>query len=421
MLRQTPLMRPATCQMRQVYSNGAVAQNYQIQSATYLIGTYKSAETHPELNPAPFRPGVYKELPCKMYECEAYCTKDAFSVEGPLIADIRQTLTLSGDVMAYITGSPVLETLPLIYRGLPIYDSSRQDLALAKALARFQDADADVALMLAEAGETLAMLLNPCKALRELLSELFSSAGKRKRKLGLSFADALSGSWLEYRYGFLPFISDVQTIVKQFEDRMFKSENVLLAKRGASVKRTTVSVVREMSVQGLITVRGEGLVETSDRYHTKISYNLKNTGGTVDPKKRLAYWGFEPKQLVATAWEIVPFSFVSDWVWNFGDWIKAMMPKPDIKIVGLSTSHKVERTYHLQCVSVIPNPGLGAGFKTVLGPKDNEYYLSEKYLDRVLHSQTWVTPGINAEIMNLTRMFDSLSLIWQLLPKQLRR
>jgi len=44
--------------------------------------------------------------------------------------------------------------------------------------------------------------------------------------------------------------------------------------------------------------------------------------------------GYRPRDLAATMWEAVPWSFVADWFGNFGDWIQAKVPDPDMTVRG---------------------------------------------------------------------------------------
>lgn len=204
--------------------------------------------------------------------------------------------------------------------------------ALNKAYAKAYTAEFAGITFAAELAQTLSMLKNPLN-LCNMMARKFKRQSLVKVKAGLSLTEAHTNTWLELRYGWLPLLMDIKTIVdrankipdKQKQRRVFRA-----------------SVGGSWSDNGLAEVTSEKVP-----YLTSLSCNVEqnltwraNAGVVVDVYDTSAtHWnrnflGLVSQDIPLALWEAVPLSFVADWFLNLSDVLKINFPKPNIAIRG---------------------------------------------------------------------------------------
>ena len=209
----------------------------------------------------------------------------------------------------------------------------------------------DVLTELAELPSTIKMGVDALKALRNPLKTLKSldlASKKRKRDYDIveelvqtrkgprtrkrkkwftyyewegkpaSLADLSAQAWLTYRYGIMPILYSLQDISSIINKKY--AEKV----EWETTKKREVTTIDDTSVIGVLSGDHEKakvpLIMKRDcqliqRVFIKTKYNV----GQLKSKQL----GFNP---VLTAWELVPFSFVADWLVHIGDMIMALTP-----------------------------------------------------------------------------------------------
>lgn len=116
------------------------------------------------------------------------------------------------------------------------------------------------------------------------------------------------------------------------------------------------------------------------------------------------------------AWEKVPFSFVVDWVWNVGDWLRASLPHPSTTPLGCSVSY-VEDVLAVSAIEQLKHSR-----STQLWPVPHAPYIEHRRtLMRELHTSLPPLPVVSAQILNLKRSLDAFSLTWRPLENGLRK
>lgn len=161
----------------------------------------------------------------------------------------------------------------------------------------------DTLTFLAELGKTKQMLLNTAKS----MSRLTQRSGFRPDK---SFRSA-PGKWLEVRYGWRPLLYDLNDLSKATANLVSGS---YLRRLKESSGYNDSGVLSEDSWNFTSSSTKVGVVER------KITYDLSVRGSVVADIKPPTF-RFNP---FATAWELVPYSFVMDWVIDIGSYIEAM-------------------------------------------------------------------------------------------------
>lgn len=172
----------------------------------------------------------------------------------------------------------------------------------------------DLLTELAEAKETLAMVISILRAVRRPLEayKAFERQLRKNKKLSKEkMYEALQSKWMEYRYAIMPAFYSIQDVSKLIKERntVYKTDR---EKRVLTYNNVTdVPLVNPHFryiyhvTSGTTTIRATG----------KARYNLSNLNLRLFDQV-----GLNP---FVTAWELIPFSFVVDWFVNVGDWVQA--------------------------------------------------------------------------------------------------
>lgn len=135
------------------------------------------------------------------------------------------------------------------------------------------------------------------------LNTILASRGKRKltpkrqRKLNSLAPDK---RWLELQYGWKPLIGDIRTALEEIANN--RAQPTLLVARGIASYTPSRSNLSAEITSGIGTEK------------LKCYYLLKDDGSL----RKAAQWNLG-SNLLLTAWELVPYSFVLDWFVPFGD------------------------------------------------------------------------------------------------------
>lgn len=212
-----------------------------------------------------------------------------------------------------------------------------------------------------------------------------------------SISDSASQRWLQYRYGIGPLMGDLSAahdyvytkwhkfihsnhIVVKFK---FKRENSLISTNtsdGISFEGNSVALCQHIS-----------------RFYisNQVARHAQKTG-------------FSPSELLNTAWELVPFSFVVDWAYNLGDYFSALSATVGLRHVQTSFSIKETCAGRLRIIL----PKQYAGRTSPYGPDGNVEYGA--FVRRTYATFPFpVAPSIKFPFDSLIdkRLLDSLALL----------
>lgn len=170
--------------------------------------------------------------------------------------------------------------------------------------------------VLGELAETIRMIKRPAAALRAGIGMYHSTVKKRLRGARLNSPNArqvVSGTWLEYVFGWKPLINDVEDSMKALAYRDWRKVLPLSASGESK------------SASSFTTTNGYGAHftycewETSSQVSVRIKGEMDATPASTDVGD-LSRWGFGSwKELVPTVWELIPYSFLVDYFTNIGD------------------------------------------------------------------------------------------------------
>lgn len=215
-----------------------------------------------------------------------------------------------------------------------------------------------------------------------------------------------AGAYLGVRYGLMPMVSDVESIVKGIRKSTGKVRQTYRAHASATRSKTESTAfsfaaaytgVRTTSSSENITIRAMSLNE----YFATM---LDNSG-------------FDPKGLATVAWELVPYSFVADWFVNIGDLLGALVPDFRMTQLGSCIVEKHDLTSVASCVC---NQALGSN--TIIAAPRGSASMNAQWWSR--------TPGLDSpglviksdfRFSNLTRALDAIALLVQQLRTAARQ
>lgn len=200
-------------------------------------------------------------------------------------------------------------------------------LACTKALANVRKPEIYGMVALAELKETVQSLKHPLDGALEFLSRNAPSKRKRnrlsRRNIGQS-AKAIADQHLTVIFGLVPFIEDIQGILKAI--REFNPRPQVMTARGEA------SAVDRRDDLKTSKIDDDGnnwcdftCHDSVTRTVTVRAYQLYSV--QIDILDAL---GLSPTELPRAAWQHASLSFVVDWFVNVSDFIAALTPKPGI-------------------------------------------------------------------------------------------
>lgn len=171
-------------------------------------------------------------------------------------------------------------------------------------------------------------------------STAFVKGLNQMKRGGLAGTRLLSQLWLEYRYGWLPLIQDVDSVMKAFQQ---------YAGKGSDISR--VSAKRTVSTESIRPVIYASNPDDSKR--TRYYYENARTTCRMgiyykmDQKMIATLSGLGLTSPTALAWELAPFSFVVDWFLPIGPALQAFSAFEGLTFVRGYKTYYTERTVFL--------------------------------------------------------------------------
>lgn len=180
-------------------------------------------------------------------------------------------------------------------------------------------------VFLGELRETLHMIKHPADGLAKLIlgEQFLSTKAKLKRaslrkkrplkgdQLKRSLKKAAADTWLENAFGWQPFISDIESGLKLYNEQNSMLDFIPFRVTGKASAPANVALITDWTT-GFV---GYKTIET--RTHEARVYvygHAFHSSQGVNAKLGLTWGNFVP-----TAWELLPFSFLADYFSNIGD------------------------------------------------------------------------------------------------------
>lgn len=238
------------------------------------------------------------------------------------------------DIGYYISNPSVLEPPP---KDLLLMQRLKAQ-ADTKALANLRSAYVNVPLILADRRETVQLLGRKAKQLTALIGQRqradlvrYFQTRKADRRL---VARDIANEHLSFLFGVLPLVSEAEGLC----DLLSQDNDIILTGRGRATELGTVHKDRSSIPKGTQVAHRYvpaylAMQERMTRYSHRTSLRTRITAASA---ARLRDWGFNP---IATAYDLVPLSFLTDFVSNLGTFLRTYDPLIGVTFeTGSSTS-----------------------------------------------------------------------------------
>lgn len=170
-------------------------------------------------------------------------------------------------------------------------------------------------VFLGELRESIRMIRNPAMALRSGIDSFFRSVKKRTKMKSLREANkVIAGTWLEYQYGWAPLASDIESacetaygLGRHFVTKRFRATGKT---QSMAVSHRTYTIPSDS-----VTWRWEIRIESE----AQVNYSGSVAGGNVNAAPPMYQtWGLGLRNVIPTAYELIPYSFLVDYFSNIG-------------------------------------------------------------------------------------------------------
>lgn len=281
---------------------------------------------------------------------------------------------------------------------LPPFDEDIVDTVVTEAVANARESIFDALTTAAEMKQTVQLLRGSWLGILQFARKAAKWARdkakkfKRKKNYWKVVLDFFSQKWLEYRYGWLPFIYSAEDAIRALQQKMEK-DDILSGK-----SRVVTELSDSETLDTYYPTAG-----TLTKTHTLIGERIYRGAAFASiSSPEIAKFGLDP---LVTAWELIPFSFVADWFIQVGTWIKAWSPFGGSSLLGSMAS--VKDTYTLEQVDswAFNAPGHTGSF-TGRGTK-----LEVTAYTRFAHG-AGILPSWNPRITSV-RFMDLVALVYQ--------
>lgn len=218
-----------------------------------------------------------------------------------------------------------------------VLENQLRAIAETKALANLRQSLNNVPLLFAERRETIEMVrrkgLQIGAAVRARHDADYARWAKTRLRDKRRVARDIAGEHLAFLFGFLPLIGEVEGLCEQLSEDAV----AIVTGRGrmASMSAVTKSATNSVSTstfQNYTSIPFTYTLDDTKRYSFRTSIQVEITSAAA---ARLRKNGFNP---IASAYDLVPLSFLSDFVSNLGTFLRALDPVFGVNfITGNST------------------------------------------------------------------------------------
>lgn len=320
---------------------------------------------------------------------------------------------ISGDVAAWGAAKALRPEHPAM--GDKIV--SVRDLVLTKVFAKVAPSEADIIVSLAEAKKTAQMLRNPFQKSLDLVTDM---VGFRQRllKKGMNYANATVQAYLEFRFGFMPTIYDIQNLAKAVRAKP-KTSKRLVARSSTELFDVSQRLDPGCSFPGLTGLEMKCIDAWRHRVSAGVLYELTETSDD----ETLRNFGGRLSDVPRAMYELVPFSFVLDRFYSVGPWLTAMTPRLGVDVKGswLTTIDSNVTDFSVVSARITVNTAPATTYVQTGGSYREE--ISSKV--REVNVSVPSLPPTNVGDLSITQIIDHAALISQVLGtfdvKQLRR
>lgn len=363
-----------------------------------------------------FLPGTYRVNPFSVYGGRVHVDTAGFTAEyvEPWFGDVYrwQTSASSHAVLHLINQAKSGVALP----GTATY----QQLALQKAKGKVGNADLALGESLGELKETVDLIRDPLSALKKFLVDdksrnlrlLIALKQLDKRQVskllgrtGKASIEAMTGTWLELRYGLRPLVMLVQDCIEKICEKqyaVFDPNKIRSAKSTLEFEEFNSHLCS--IIAGYTQLQGTAKVADKIRVNASIQYRQSK------PLSVLDQLGLTPRHLPEIAWELTKLSFVWDWIISIGPWLASLRVTPDVEILGNTIGVKVDRVITMLGVKARCNV---TGASWTSESSNSSTFTLEQYERTCNVFMSYLPHFTYGRTLDLFKSIDAAALLWQ--------
>lgn len=290
------------------------------------------------------------------------------------------------------------------------------------------------ATVLAELADTLRTIRNPARALRSSVDDYSAVARRRiKRAIGrdprgvrardLSKRQsraanrALSDSWLEAQFGWLPLIGDIRSGVEAYNGFADREARQYVSAEVSDSVAPTITIHNSTTRCGDIRTEVHTSAVSTVRYYGAVK--LKASSFTSDLAEET---GLRVRDFAPALWEWIPYSFLVDYFTNIGDLIEAAaLPRGDIAWVSRVYSNTNIRDGSRMTFRVVNNAVWPAdGAIKVISLLPSTIQIRRRYVNRSKYTGS-LMPPFTVEIPGMRNFKKYLNIAALVASKGMRR
>jgi hypothetical protein len=261
-------------------------------------------------------------------------------------------------------------------------------------------------VFLGELRETVEMIRNPAKALRDGIDSYYGAVKKRLRK-SKNRRRTIQDTWLEYSFGWAPLVNDVADACKLATADPFRVFEKITSKGidndrsetyTASDGYATTQVNYQVSKKSQVIVRYKGAIRAQNQ-----------------PPGFPEQLGLSWSNVLPTAWELIPYSFLVDYFTNVGAVIdgistgtiglawgcRSQVQNATVEVGGCALDYD-----HLALFTTIPG-WTASGFANGGGKCSSRYIYNRSVIDSVsvgIGDAMFKLPGSNIKWLNIAAL-----------------
>jgi len=174
------------------------------------------------------------------------------------------------------------------------------------------------AVFLGEMREAIHMLRHPVEGLRNGMRDYLDALSKRKRgRQSKSLLRRILGdTWLEYSFGWIPFINDIKDAQKAFQRVRNRTQSTRVRAYGSSELYGGHTISESIFNNYLVFGNTTRIKRKIEVFYTAGLADV--TQGATDLQLATDSFGLNLREFVPTAWELLPWSFAVDYFTNAG-------------------------------------------------------------------------------------------------------
>lgn len=190
------------------------------------------------------------------------------------------------------------------------YSENLKDKALLKALLAIKDQKLDLGVALAEARKTAELLGKTGVHLADSLEEFFQKNYKRVGRM--NSWKKIPSAFLQWSYGAVPLLNDVYGAAQALAESQNRGLSLNLTASGRAKDTLELEIGKSM-----FPLKSTYTIRVKENHHFKLVFEL--------PSNILSdFSSLGLTNPLSVAWEVVPYSFVIDWLLPIGDWVSAL-------------------------------------------------------------------------------------------------